>query len=76
MGWSQNEVSSGVYLKSESGKEDILTDFWNFSRNSCAWVFSDRVTLPCIVATAARTGAKACPAPFSLDAIVGCGRLK
>lgn len=37
------------------------TDFWNFSRNSWAWAFSDLGTFPCMVATAARTGANACP---------------
>lgn len=37
------------------------TDFWNFSRYSCAWAFSERDTLPCIVATAARTAANGCP---------------
>lgn len=53
------------------GGASSLTDFWNFSRNSWAFVFSDRETFPCMVATAARIGPKACAAVPSLLAIVG-----
>lgn len=45
------------------------TDFWNCSRNSCAWPFCVRSTLDCIVWRAASTGAKAW---VPLAAMVGC----
>ena len=37
---------------------NVHTDFWNFSRYSCAWDFWERSTLLCIVAKAASTGVK------------------
>ena len=51
-------VRAGFFV---SGGE--LTDFWNFSRNSCACDFCDRSTLLCMVDRAAITGAYA-PCPF------------
>ena len=63
-----------VHCKHSGDRKKTLrhTDFWNFSKNSWAWVFSDLGTFPCIVATAARTGANGCP--LSLLAIFG-GRI-
>jgi hypothetical protein len=49
--------------------EESHTDFWNCSRNSCAWPFCVRSTLDCIVWRAASTGAKAW---VPLAAMVGC----
>ena len=45
---------------------NLHTDFWNFSRYSCACDFCDRSTLLCIVARAASTGVKS---PVAVDAI-------
>jgi hypothetical protein len=50
-------------------REEWHTDFWNCSRNSCAWPFCVRSTLDCMVWRAASTGAKAW---VPLAAMVGC----
>jgi hypothetical protein len=52
------------------GSINQLTDFWNFSRYSCALSFWPRAALLCIEARAASTGAKACSAPPCLEAIL------